>query len=109
MQTPPWKQAAPLFAALGDETRLGVLRRLSSDGPQSITRLTTDAAVSRQAVTKHLALLEAAGLVKAERRGRERVWSLQAQRLALAERWLQQLSAQWDARVRRLAQHLKRP
>ena len=61
--------AAPLFAALGDETRLALVDRLCAGGPLSITRLTTGAAVTRQAITKHLHILADAGLVHDSRGG----------------------------------------
>src|SRR5256712_14066413 len=70
-------RTAPIFAALGDETRLALVARLSSDGPLSITRLTAGSAVTRQAVTKHLDVLAMAGLVSDVRRGRERIWELE--------------------------------
>ena len=72
-------RAAPVFAALGDETRLAIVARLSAGGPQSIVRLTEDAHVSRQAITKHLLALEGAGLVRSSRDGRERIWEIQAE------------------------------
>ncbi len=94
--------AAVLFAALGDATRLGLLRRLSVDGPLSITRLSRGTGVTRQAITKHLHTLGAAGLVRHARRGRERLWELDRRRLEAAKRYLDQISAQWDAAVDRL-------
>jgi len=94
--------AAPVFAALGDETRLRIVARLCSDGPQSIVRLTDGATVSRQAVTKHLHALADAGLVRSRREGRERVWELRAQRLADARRWLDDIATQWDDALERL-------
>ena len=95
-------RAAPVFAALGDETRLEIVARLSAGGPQSIVRLTEQARVSRQAVTKHLVALEAAGLVRSRRDGRERVWEMQPKRLADARRYLDRISDQWDDAVERL-------
>jgi DNA-binding transcriptional ArsR family regulator len=95
-------QAAPLFAALGDRTRLRVVSRLSAAGPLSITRLSDGAKVTRQAITKHLHALAEAGLVRGRRRGRERIWELQPERLEIAHRSLNQLSAQWDAAIGRL-------
>jgi DNA-binding transcriptional ArsR family regulator len=94
--------AAPLFAALGDATRLRILARLSSGGPLSIARLTRGARVSRQAVTKHLHALEAAGLVRSGRSGRERIWKLKTGRLARARQALDEISAQWDGALERL-------
>ena len=96
------RHAAPLFAALGDETRLGLVARLSSGGPGSITRLAAGSDVSRQAITKHLEVLSAAGLVRSRRRGRERIWELEPRRLEKARRCLDQISGDWDAAINRL-------
>lgn len=94
--------AAPVFAALGDETRLALVTRLGAEGPQSITRLTDGSHVSRQAVTKHLKVLAGAGLVRDVRRGRERIWVVDAAPLEDARRYLEQVSSQWDAALSRL-------
>ncbi len=96
------QDAAPLFAALGDQTRLRLLSRLSSGGPGSITHLSADTPVSRQAITKHLRVLSDAGLVRSIRRGRERVWDLEPKRLADAHRYLDLISRQWDDALNRL-------
>jgi DNA-binding transcriptional ArsR family regulator len=95
-------EAVPVFAALGDTTRLGLLRRLSADGPLSITRLSAGTGVTRQAITRHLYTLGEAGLVRHARRGRERVWELDAKRLEKAKQILDTISAQWDAAADRL-------
>jgi DNA-binding transcriptional ArsR family regulator len=84
--------AAPLFAALGDATRLVLLDRLGADGPQSITRLTASSAVTRQAITKHLQVLAEAGLVHDRRQGRERIWTLDTDRLDEARRSIDQIA-----------------
>jgi DNA-binding transcriptional ArsR family regulator len=97
-----WKDSAPLFAALGDETRLRVVARLCEEGPLSITRLTEGADVSRQAVTKHLQVLASVGLVKNTRDGRENVWQLEPDRLAEARRLLDLISQEWDDTLERL-------
>jgi DNA-binding transcriptional ArsR family regulator len=94
--------AAPLFAALGDETRLALVDRLGDGGPQSITRLTTGSAVTRQAITKHLHILADAGLVHGARRGRERIWALDTNRLDEARRYLDQIAQEWDEALDRL-------
>ena len=96
------RDAAPLFAALGDETRLRLIIRLSSGGPGSITQLSAKSAVSRQAITKHLRVLSDAGLVRSSRRGRERVWDLETKRLADAHAYLDRISQQWDEALDRL-------
>jgi DNA-binding transcriptional ArsR family regulator len=97
-----WRQAAPLFAALGDETRLRVVARLCEEGPLSIARLTEGAEVTRQAVTKHLQVLASAGLVKGARDGRENVYELQPRRLSEANRLLALISKEWDDTLDRL-------
>jgi len=95
-------EAVPVFAALGDATRLSLLGRLSVDGPLSITRLSEGTGVTRQAITRHLYALGDAGLVHNARRGRERVWELDLKRLEEAKRCLDQIAAQWDAAADRL-------
>jgi DNA-binding transcriptional ArsR family regulator len=94
--------AAPLFAALGDQTRLNVVARLCAGGPQSIVRLTSGTKVSRQAITKHLHALAGAGIVRSRREGRELIWEIRTSRLAEARRWLDQISARWDEAIDRL-------
>lgn len=94
--------AAPIFAALGDETRLRIVGRLCARGPLSISRLSEGSGVTRQAITKHLHALAAAGLVRDARRGRERIWELETQRLELGRQSLERISAQWDAAIGRL-------
>jgi DNA-binding transcriptional ArsR family regulator len=93
---------APLFAALGDETRLRLIARLSLGGPMSISRLTAGAGLTRQAVTKHLHVLAAAGLVRGRRKGRESVWEVEPRQLEEARRFLSEISAQWDEALERL-------
>ena len=94
--------AAPIFAALGDATRLQVVSRLSRGGPMSITQLTEGSDVTRQAVTKHLDVLAGAGLVRDSRRGRERVWELRPRPLEDAKRVLDAISERWDEALQRL-------
>src|SRR5215813_7322533 len=94
--------AATLFAALGDETRLELLARLSAHGPGSTARLRARSKVSHQAITKHLEVLSAAGLVRSARRGRERIWQLEPERLVSAHAYLDRISQQWDDALERL-------
>jgi DNA-binding transcriptional ArsR family regulator len=94
--------AAPLFAALGDETRLQILMRLSASGPESIAQMSAKAAVSRQALTKHLRVLSDAGFVVGERRGREHIWRLQPRRFRDVHAHLERISKQWDEALERL-------
>lgn len=95
-------EAAPIFAALGDETRLHLVARLCGRGPLSIVRLAEGAVVSRQAITKHLLALEGAGLARSSRAGRERIWELRTRRLSEVRHYLDQISRQWDAALGRL-------
>jgi DNA-binding transcriptional ArsR family regulator len=100
--------SAPVFAALGDETRLRLILRLCDDGPLSIAALTTGFAITRQAITKHLRVMEHAGLVRSVQRGRESVWQVEQKRLADARRHLQLISAQWDETLDRLKRYVER-
>jgi DNA-binding transcriptional ArsR family regulator len=95
-------ETAPVFAALGDARRLQLVARLCADGPLSITRLSEGAGVTRQAITKHLRALADAGLVRDNRRGRERIWELEPRRLERARRSLEQIADQWDVALGRL-------
>ena len=95
----PAVEAAPIFAALGDETRLGLVARLSAGAPMSITRLTAGTDFTRQAITRHLEVLEDAGLVRGTRLGRERLWELEPKRIELARRSLEQISRWWDDKL----------
>jgi DNA-binding transcriptional ArsR family regulator len=94
--------AAPVFAALGDRTRMGLVARLSADGPLSISRLSEGTGVTRQAITKHLRAMDKAGLVRASRHGREQIFELEPRRLEKARRYLDQVSADWDLAINRL-------
>ena len=91
-----------MFAALGDDTRLRLVSRLLGEGPLSISKLTTGFPITRQAITKHLRVMESAGLVRGTIQGRESVWQLTQKRLTDARRHLQMISAQWDATFGRL-------
>ncbi|MBS2035964.1 winged helix-turn-helix transcriptional regulator [bacterium] len=90
-----------IFAALADETRLSLLQRLSR-GPRSITQLSEGSSISRQAVTKHLKVMQEAGLVRCSRQGRESVFQVDPTPLRQAEDYLNQVSAQWDEALARL-------
>jgi DNA-binding transcriptional ArsR family regulator len=87
---------------LGDETRLLLISRLCNDGPMSITRLTYGTEVTRQAITKHLRVMQEAGLVRNARRGRERIWQLEHRRVKQARHCLEIISKQWDDALGRL-------
>ena len=101
-------RAAPLFAALGDETRLRLLVRLASGGPASMAGLSAKSHVSRQAIAKHLQVLSDVDLVKSSRRGRERICALNPKRLAEAHECLDLISRQWDHALDRLEQFVER-
>jgi len=92
---------AVTFAALGDETRLALVERLRVQ-PLSIVRLTDEAGMTRQAVTKHLRVLEKAELVTSRRIGRTTVWQLQHARFNDARTYLDTISRQWDNALERL-------
>jgi DNA-binding transcriptional ArsR family regulator len=96
------KDSAPLFAALGDETRLRLLARLSDGGPMSIARLTAGTNLTRQAITKHLRVMDNAGLVQGTRHGRESVWQLDQRRVQRARRYLDLIAKRWDVALGRL-------
>jgi len=100
-------EAAPLFAALGDETRLELVSRLCNEGPLSIVRLSEGTDVTRQAITKHLRALADVGLVHDTRQGRERIWELEPKRIEKARQHLDQISRQWDAALGRLQEFLR--
>jgi len=101
------RNAAPIFAALGDEIRLGIVARLAAGDQMSITRLTEGTDVTRQAVTRHLEVLEDAGLVRACRRGRERLFELEPQRIELARRSLEEISRWWDKKLAALKERVE--
>jgi len=96
------RDAAHVFAALGDDTRLELVVRLCSSGPQSIVRLSQGASVTRQAITKHLHILAEAGLVSSTREGREQIWEILPKRMAEARHYLDLISEQWDDAIERL-------
>ena len=102
------KGSAPIFAALGDETRLRLVARLGADGPLSIARLTAGTDVTRQAVTKHLHVLAGAGLARGIRQGRERLWELEPGQLQEARRYLDLISRRWDEALGRLKAAVER-
>ncbi|MGA8037690.1 MAG: metalloregulator ArsR/SmtB family transcription factor [Candidatus Acidiferrales bacterium] len=94
--------SAVIFAALGDETRLRIVTRLCHEGPLSIARLTAGTNVTRQAITKHLRMMERAKLLHSERSGRQRVWRIDQRRIADARRHLDIISREWDDALSRL-------
>ena len=93
---------APVFAALGDERRLTLLSRLSDARPRSISQLAEGSRVSRQAISKHLHVLEEAGLVRAQTAGRECLYEFEPNALNEANRYLELVSRQWEQALNRL-------
>ncbi|GGG97674.1 ArsR/SmtB family transcription factor [Silvibacterium dinghuense] len=93
---------ATLFAALGDETRLALLDRLVCGEPRSITDLADGLPQTRQAISKHLRVLQRAKMVRCTRRGRESLFSLEPAPLMTLQAYLQRVSTQWDAALVRL-------
>jgi DNA-binding transcriptional ArsR family regulator len=93
---------APIFAALGDEMRLRLIAVLCVGGAMSIAQLTSGTNITRQAITKHLGVLAAAGLVRDLKVGRERLWQFEPARLEEARRSLEVIAQQWDLALGRL-------
>ena len=96
------RSLSTVFAALGDETRLGVLSNLARGEPHSISRLTTDTKLSRQAVTKHLRVLQRAGVVRGLRSGRENQFELRLKPVEDIRTFLEEISGQWENALARL-------
>ncbi|MEO6711320.1 MAG: metalloregulator ArsR/SmtB family transcription factor, partial [Planctomycetota bacterium] len=105
----PALRGAPVFAALGDETRLRIVDRLCGSGPASITNLTEGSGVSRQAITKHLRILEDAGLARSSRDGRETTWRLLPGGLEDARVSIDRIARQWDVALDRLRAFVEDP
>jgi DNA-binding transcriptional ArsR family regulator len=99
---------APVFAALGDPTRLSLIAKLARGVPCSISALTLDTKLTRQAVTKHLRVLERARLVRSRREGRESRFALNPEPLDAARRYLALVSRQWDDALDRLRDFVER-
>ena len=91
-----------VFAALGDRTRLALLTKLGEGEKYSIAQLSADSRLTRQAITKHLRVLENAGLVRSSRNGRESRYALCPGAIVEAKAYLDMVSAQWDDALGRL-------
>ncbi|HWQ12648.1 MAG TPA: metalloregulator ArsR/SmtB family transcription factor [Roseiflexaceae bacterium] len=92
----------PVFAALADPTRRSLLANLAEHSPKTATQLAQEYPISRQGILKHLAILQAAGLVAAHQEGREKRYTLTPEPLGELEQWVRDISAAWDARLFRL-------
>jgi len=93
---------APVFAALGDGTRLWLLGKLSCGERFSISQLTAGTKLTRQAITKHLGVLERVEVVRSIRSGRESLFQFNPEPIAEMKQYLDQVSAQWDKALGRL-------
>ena len=101
-------EVASLFSALADPTRLALLGRLADGQPRPIVALASGSSLTRQAVTKHLAVLRGAGLVARRPAGRETLYAIRPERLAEARAWLDEVAAQWEDALGRLKAHSER-
>jgi DNA-binding transcriptional ArsR family regulator len=97
-----WHGRAPAFAALGDATRLALVATLASGEPRSIAELTAGSKLTRQAITKHLRVLEGAGMVRCARAGRESRFAFDPRPVEEMREYLASVSAEWDAALGRL-------
>jgi len=93
---------APVFAALGDETRLALVAKLCGGQSRSISQLTRGSRLTRQAVTKHLRVLEGAGIVHSVRAGRENLFEFNPKPIEGLKEYLDSVSEQWDQALARL-------
>ncbi len=98
----PGRSYAPVFAALGDDTRLQLVVKLTGGQPHSISQLTERSGLTRQAITKHLRVLERAGVVRSVRRGRESLFELDPAPIDEARQYLDLMSSRWDQALSRL-------
>jgi len=98
-----------IFTAVADPTRREMLARMRAEGPLSIKQLSAPLPISRQAVTKHLDILQASGLVRVQKAGRERLHSLDSSPLREVGDWLEPYSREWDERLSQLQRHLEDP
>jgi DNA-binding transcriptional ArsR family regulator len=102
MLDPSAPDPAPIFAALGDRTRLALLGKLADGQARSISALSLDTALTRQAITKHLHVLQDAGLVASLRVGRESRFAARRETIEEARAYLDRVSRQWDDTLGRL-------
>lgn len=93
---------AHVFAAFGDEMRLALVAKLCAGQPHSISQLTEGSRLTRQAITKHLRVLERAGIVRSVRHGRETRFEFDPEPIAGMKEYLDSVSAQWDQALGRL-------
>jgi DNA-binding transcriptional ArsR family regulator len=99
---------ASVFAALGDDTRLALIAKLARGRPYSISRLTKGSKLTRQAISKHLRVLQTAGMVQSTRTGRETLFELNPQPIVELKEYLDFVSEQWDQALSRLKSLVER-
>ncbi len=99
---------ALIFAAFGDDTRLALVTKLAGGEPRSISQLTADSRLTRQAITKHLRVLETAGVVRSVREGRESLFKLDPRPIEGLKEYLESVSEQWDQALGRLKTFVER-
>jgi DNA-binding transcriptional ArsR family regulator len=97
-----------VFAALADPTRREILRLVADEGPVTATAVSERFPISRQGVAKHLVVLREAGLVHAERKGRETRFEASLAPLHTVSAWVDDVGATWDRRLERLARAVRR-
>ena len=102
------KARARVFAALGDKTRLSLVARLCSGEAASISQLADDSKLTRQAITKHLGVLERADIVSSTQSGRERLFRFEPEPLEELQQYLASVSKQWDQTQARLKSRVQR-
>ena len=98
---------AQIFAALGDETRLVLVKKLCAGTPCSISQLAQDSHLTRQAITKHLRVLEGAGIVRSERAGRESLFKFDPEPIDAIKTYLDTVASQWDNALARLKEFVE--
>ncbi|MFN2602197.1 MAG: ArsR/SmtB family transcription factor [Gemmatimonadaceae bacterium] len=104
----PHRKYAPIFAALGNETRLALVAKLSKGEPSSIRNLTEGTRLSRQAVTKHLRVLQGAHIVRSVRTGREKLFELDPAPIKQVGEYADAVSKHWDRALGRLKAFVER-
>jgi DNA-binding transcriptional ArsR family regulator len=98
---------APVFAALGDEVRLSLIAKLCAGQPYSISQLTEGTGLTRQAITKHLRVLESVGIVHGVHRGRESLFEFDPKPMEETKKYLNFVSEQWDQALSKLKSFLE--
>ena len=102
------KARARVFAALGDKTRLALVAKLCSGEPSSIAQLSDESKLTRQAITKHLGVLERAGIVRSSHAGRERIFQFDPEPIESLQAYLASVAKQWDQTLARLKSHVEK-